>query len=123
MVATEAFAQCESLMPGTAPAVYKITFSTGRVVRVKQPQPTPAGASPCLWSSLQSDGAYAVWHSNTLLASPFGGITLLAGVRLGIPDGEGISWKANYAPAPRDGAGPYTFDIGGGVTATVTPGP
>src|SRR5678815_1225558 len=130
MVAGTAFGQCDALLPGSAPAVYKITFSTGRVVRVSQPQPTPVGASPCQWTSLQTDGAFVVWHTRYIAGligappyGPFFGVIVISAVRVGIPDGKGnITWRADYTPDPRDGAGPFTVNIGNGVTATVTPG-
>ena len=116
-------AQCAALLPGSAPTTYRITFSTGRVVRVRQVQPTPVGGNPCIWSSLYEDGAFLVMHSNTVTGSPSGGFMTVPSVHIGVPDGMNLRWWSAPAGDPRDGAGPFVVNMGGGVTATVTVGP
>jgi hypothetical protein len=120
-VSAPAFAQCAALLPGTAPLSYRITFSNGRVVRVDQQQPTPQGGNPCMWTSLQSDGAFMVLHTQMVTGAPAGGFMSVPAVYVGIPSGMNTMWKGTIAADPRDGAGPWTIPIGGGLTATVAP--
>jgi hypothetical protein len=125
MLGGSAMAQCPCVSPGTAPTVYNVTFSNGLTWKAYQPAIIPQGGNPCVWTGFTNNGGGVyVMHSSAVTGSPSGGVMLVDAVWVGFTDlltGQNLIWRGTAAPSPRNGAGPFTINIGGGVTATVGP--